>query len=69
MKPINAYEEIIKLKERTKMLIEDSQLSTMQISQGAGVGYEWTKKFKADAFDNPNPKWMQDLHDFLQKNK
>ena len=57
------------LLERTKLLLDASPMSLREIAEGAEVGHEWLKKFKAGAIDDPSVNLIQDLHDFLTGHK
>lgn len=53
------------LLDRTYRLLDDSTLTYRQISEGAGVGYEWLKSFASRRRTRPLLDPVQKLHDFL----
>ena len=57
--------ETAPLLPKTRALLASCDLPLNEIAQGAAVGYEWLKKFKADAIPDPSVNRVQAVHDFL----
>lgn len=51
---------------RTKRLLEQrGDLTVRQVATGAGVGYEWLRKFLYEGFDDPSVVRIERLYRFL----
>lgn len=53
----------------TRKLLTGSDETLPEIARGAGVGYEWLKKFANGAIPNPGVNAVQSLHDYLAKRR
>jgi hypothetical protein len=54
-----------RLLDRTYRLLGESDLTLREISKRTGLGYEWLKRFRVRAYDDPGVNVVQRLHDFL----
>lgn len=41
--------------------------TTREVADGAGVGFEWLKKFEAGDIEHPSVVRIQNLHDYLER--
>lgn len=55
------------LLDRTYQLVESSTLKRSDIAKGAGVEFEWFKKFKQGVIVSPGVDKVQKVHDFLAR--
>lgn len=57
------------LLDKTKVLlpVAKSQMSLREIAVGAGVGFEWLRKFDDGTSKHPSVVRVQALHDFLDR--
>jgi hypothetical protein len=55
------------LLKKTFELLHASRLTQREIAEGADVGYEWLRKFKANLIPDPSINRVQALHDFLSQ--
>ena len=57
------------LLDKTKVLlpVAKSRMTLREISSGAGVGFEWLRKFDDGTSKNPSVTRVQALHDFLDR--
>lgn len=54
---------------RTRELLANCDRPLREISDGSGVGFEWLKKFKAEAAHDFGVNRVQALHDWLTENQ
>ena len=57
------------LLDKTKVLLAvgKSDMNLREIAQGAGVGFEWLRKFDDGTSKHPSVVRVQALHDYLDK--
>lgn len=58
--------ETVQLLPKTRELLSDCDLPLKEIADGAGVGFEWLRKFKAQADHDFGVQKVQALHDYLE---
>ena len=57
------------LLDKTKVLlpVAKTSMSLREIARGAGVGFEWLRKFDDGTSQHPSVVRVQALHDFLER--
>jgi hypothetical protein len=53
------------LLQKTEELLDECDLSLMEISNMTGLGYEWLKKIKAKSIPDPGVHRVEKLYNFL----
>lgn len=59
--------ETVQLLPKTRDLLAKCDLPLKEIADGAGVGFEWLRKFKAHAEHDFGVSKVQALHDYLER--
>ena len=54
-------------KTRFMLPLVRSRQTAREIAEGAGVGFEWFKKFEAGDIKHPSVVRIQNLHDYLER--
>lgn len=54
-------------KTRVLLSVAKSQMSLREIAAGAGVGFEWLRKFDDGTSKHPSVVRVQSLHDYLER--
>jgi transcriptional regulator with XRE-family HTH domain len=54
-------------KTRFMLPLVRSHTSAREVAEGAGVGFEWFKKFEAGDIEHPSVVRIQNLHDYLER--
>jgi transcriptional regulator with XRE-family HTH domain len=57
------------LLDKTKFMLPlvRAHRSPREVADGAGVGFEWLKKFEAGDIEHPSVVRIQNLHDYLER--
>lgn len=58
--------ETVQLLPKTRDLLAKCDLPLKEIADGAGVGFEWLRKFKSQADHDFGVQKVQALHDYLE---
>lgn len=62
----NVPDQTESLVSRTKnLLAQRGDLSLREVAKGAGVGYEWLRKFAYDLIEEPSANRIERLHNYL----